>query len=211
MSIKAWSNLGACCLATLLLIGCGAQPVKKVVVVPKLAQKEVKLGPESPKAKEQYQLGIDAMKEENYEQAEAVFKQFSATFPKVAGPHVNMGIMRIRQAKFSEAEQVLKQALKRNKRHAVAHNLLGVAYREQGKFGDAKKAYQKAIAIAPKYDRPLLNLGILNDLYLQDLAKALDYYKRYQAMQDKPDKRVAGWIVDLSRRVGQDGKSSAGG
>ena len=210
MSTKLWSNLGACALVALLLAGC-VQPTKKVVAVPQLAKQEIDLGPESPKAKEQYKMGLDAMREENYEQALAVFKQFSTTFPKVAGPHVNLGIIFLRQEKFEDAEAAFGQALQLNAQHAVAHNLLGVAYREQGKFAEADKSYQKSIALDPKYDRPLLNLGILNDLYLQDLAKALDYYKRYQALQDEPDKRVEGWIVDLSRRVGQTGSPAAGG
>ena len=46
-----------------------------------------------------------------------------------------------------------------------------------------------------------MNLGILFDLYLQDLEQALAHYRRYQELMSEENEQVAGWIVDIERRL----------
>jgi Flp pilus assembly protein TadD len=84
---------------------------------------------------------------------------------------------------------------------AVAYNHLGVVLRQRGQFEQARQSYETAIRINAAYASAHLNLGILNDLYLQDLATALRHYQRYQVLTGDSDKQVAKWIIDLERRV----------
>ena len=56
------------------------------------------------------------------------------------------------------------------------------------------------IKIDSKYARAHLNLGILFDLYLQDLEKALQQYRKYQKLTSDENTQVAGWIIDIERR-----------
>ncbi len=83
---------------------------------------------------------------------------------------------------------------------ALALNQKGIEARRAGRFADAKAAYEEAIAADPKAAAPLLNLAILNDLYLADNAKALEFYERYLALANPPDATVAKWATELKNR-----------
>lgn len=120
----------------------------------------------------------------------------------LSGPLVNQGLIYLRQEKWGEALNVLDQALKINPQNPFAWNQRGVAFRAQGKFKDARAAYEKALAIDPQYAKAHFNLGVLADLYLQDLQLALLHYERYQSLQRKPDQAVGTWIADLRNRLG---------
>jgi tetratricopeptide (TPR) repeat protein len=82
----------------------------------------------------------------------------------------------------------------------LALNQKGIEARRAGKFADAKAAYEEAIAADPKAAAPLLNLAILNDLYLGDNAQALEYYERYLAQSAPADGTVTKWVAELKNR-----------
>lgn len=134
--------------------------------------------------------------------AMALLRQISQKQPQLSGPLVNQAVILLKQEKYAEAEKALRQALAINARNPFANNLLGVALREQGKFPEARAAYEAALAIDPDYAKAHFNLGVLADLYLQDLPLALGHYEKYQSLQSKPDPAVANWIVDLQKRTG---------
>ena len=79
-------------------------------------------------------------------------------------------------------------------------NQLGIAYRQQGEFAKARSAYESAIVLDPTYAAPVLNLGILNDLYLGNAARALELYNRYLALVPAGDATVTRWVADLKNR-----------
>ena len=78
-----------------------------------------------------------------------------------------------------------------------------MAYRQQGQFDKAREAYEKAIALVPDHATAMLNLGILNDLYLGDPARALELYERYLLLTPAGDATVSKWVVDLKNRKPQ--------
>jgi hypothetical protein len=45
-------------------------------------------------------------------------------------------------------------------------------------------------------------VGILYDIYMGKFTKASAHYQKYQGMLASPDRKVAGWIVDINRRAG---------
>jgi hypothetical protein len=46
----------------------------------------------------------------------------------------------------------------------------------------------------------VLNLGVLDDLYLGDSAHALELYTRYLALTPAGDPVVAKWVADVKNR-----------
>ncbi len=78
-----------------------------------------------------------------------------------------------------------------------------MAYRQKGQFDKAREAYEKAIALAPDHAIAMLNLGILNDLYLGDPNRALELYERYLLLTPAGDATVSKWVVDLKNRKPQ--------
>ncbi|UCE89659.1 MAG: tetratricopeptide repeat protein, partial [Pseudomonadota bacterium] len=87
-----------------------------------------------------------------------------------------------------------------NPDNAAAYNHLGIVHRQRGDFKKAQDAYRQALKIEPDYALAHRNLGILYDLYMGDLSRALKHYERYQALTGGDDRQVDKWIVDLKRR-----------
>lgn len=149
-----------------------------------------------------YGRALSLMQAGNDGDALTLMQGIATRAPQLAGPRLNQALILLRQEKYAEAEAAVRAALKVNAKSPYAQNLLGIALREQGKFAEAKAAYEAAIALDPGYAKAHFNLGVLLDLYQQDLPAALTHYERYQALQAKPDTAVANWIVDLQKRTG---------
>lgn len=150
---------------------------------------------------EQYADAITLMKDGKHDEALAILQAISAEIPDLSGPLVNQGVIFVHRAQWDDALTVLDNAIKANERNPYAWNLKGIVLREKGKFADARAAYERALALDPLYAKAHFNLGVLADLYLQDLAVALRHYEKYQALQTKPDQAVGNWITDLRNRL----------
>ena len=103
------------------------------------------------------------------------------------------------------AKQAFEQAIIIDNQDAVAFNNLAIIQRQNGEFKKALFNYYKAINAKPDYANAHLNLGILLDLYLQDLPKALEQYEIYQKLTANSDEKVKKWIVDIKRRIADAG------
>ncbi len=158
----------------------------------------------SEQAKRNFDAAIIALKGGNNSEAESLLKELTKEYPGFYSAPVNLGIVYYKTGRFSEAEGILKSVVKTDTQNLVAYNYLGIVYRQEGKFKEAENAYKKALVISPEYANAHLNLGILYDLYFLDRQKALDNYKRYQALAVKQngeeDKDVKKWIFDLKGR-----------
>ena len=125
----------------------------------------------------------------------------SKTAPEKPYIFTNLGLAYLKLNKPDLAEQAFDEAVSRDSKDAVAYNHLGILLRQQGKFENALEQYQRAIDIDQEYAGAYLNLGILFDIYLQDLEKALQQYEKFQSLATEEDAHVAGWIVDIQRRI----------
>lgn len=132
--------------------------------------------------------------------AQRGFRALAQAHPELGGPHANLGLIDRQAGKLTEAAAEFEQALRLNSKQPVYLNQLGITYRQLGQFAKAREAYQKATALDPNYAAPVLNLGILNDLYLGDGARALELYGRYLALTPGGDAVVAKWVADLKNR-----------
>ena len=122
--------------------------------------------------------------------------------PQLVAGHLNLGIAYARSEAFQQAEASLRRALELSPKHPAVHNELGIVLRRQGRFGEARESYERALDAAPDYHFARRNLAILCDLFLSDVACALEHYERYATAVPEDDK-VAIWIVDLRNRTGR--------
>ena len=144
---------------------------------------------------------LQLMKSGRNTDAELELKQLVAGYPQLTGPQLNLGLLYLRDSRLPEAEAAFKAALALTPSSAVAGNELGIVERKLGKFTEAEAAYQRTIAAEPNYAPAHLNLGVLYDLYLAQPQKALEEFERYIELAGE-NKQVAGWVVELRKRVG---------
>jgi len=167
-----------------------------VAAAPKTAEPEV---PVDPRAQAAFDTARRAMRAGRNDDAERQLKALAQSNPELGGVHANLGLLYRQAGKLPEAVTALEKAVQVSPRQAVFHNQLGIVYRQQGQFNKAREAYEKAIAIDAAYAAPVLNLGILNDLYLQDRKRALVLYDQYLVISGG-DAAVTKWVADLKNR-----------
>jgi len=149
-----------------------------------------------------FKLAIGHLNDDKLAQAQTVLKKMTQDYPQLAGPYANLGVVYSRQKNWQEAQLVLERGHEKNGRNIKILNQLGFVYRQLGKFEQAERSYLAAIKEAPANATAYKNLGILYDIYMGQFVQASEYYQKYQGMMDKPDRKVAGWIVDINRRAG---------
>jgi Flp pilus assembly protein TadD len=167
------------------------------IVVPS-AQAEPEL-PVDPRALAAFDTARRAMRAGRNDEAERQLKALASSNPELGGVNANLGLIYLQAGKLPEATAALEKAVQASPRQAVFHNQLGISYRRQGQFTKARDEYEKAIVLDASYASAVLNLGILNDLYLQDRKHALALYDQYLAMSGG-DAAVTKWVADLKNR-----------
>lgn len=156
--------------------------------------------PVSPAVQRAYDEARKAMRAGRPAEAERGLRAIVQSHPELGGPHANLGLLLRQAGRLPEAVAELEAAVHANPQQAVYFNQLGIAYRQQGQFAKAREAYERAIELDATYASPLLNLGILHDLYLGEGPRALALYDRYLALSPGGDAQVAKWVADLKNR-----------
>ena len=138
------------------------------------------------------------------------WQDLSSQYPQYPGIWTNLALNQYQLNSYEESLASLNKAQQINAEFCPAFKLKGMVQRELGQFNDAESSYLAAANCAPQDANIPYNLGILYDLYLGDLDKALVQYQKAQAMLSEPDETLAVWIPDLQRRTGAD-KADEGG
>jgi len=148
-----------------------------------------------------FERALTAIQASNFTEAEKLLKELTARDPGLSGPWVNLGSVYVALGDEASAIDAYKRAITANPDNCAAYTELGVISRRSGDFLSAEANYLACVSRVPNFREAYLNLGILYELYLGRLDDALNAYQTYQALSDAPDRRVAGWVSDLQRRI----------
>lgn len=153
-----------------------------------------------PEIREQFNDAIDLLNQEKYPEAIRLLKAVTGKTSKFTAPYVNLGIAYARTGEMKKAEENLQKALTINNQHPVANNELGLVYRKTGRYKEARKLYESLLNIYPNFLPARKNLGVLCDIYIQDLDCALEQYQEY-LKGITVDKKVKIWVADVKSRM----------
>ncbi len=177
-----------------LLPACSVLPATTPVTATEPAEQ-----PLAAELTEAYRAGLQLLQ---HDDARALdhWQQLADGWPEYPGVWVNLAIARYRSQDFSGSLESAGQALAIDSEFCPAFKIRGLAAREAGEFSLAEQSYLQALSCDPADANVHYNLGILYDLYLHDLQKALQQYQAAQQMQTEKDETLAMWIEDLQRR-----------
>jgi Flp pilus assembly protein TadD len=210
------SRRGGIALAVLAVSACHSAPVKRepapASVATKAGSDAVAVQPPAaeppPRALADFERAVALVRAGNQVQAEQEFQALAASYPRFAGPEINLGILYRKQGRLEQSEQALKAATALNGASAAAWNELGVTLRQRGEFPAAASAYAQAIAADANFAPAHRNLGVVLDLYLGDPERALTELERYQELSGE-EKPVSVWIAELRQRTAKKKPASA--
>jgi tetratricopeptide (TPR) repeat protein len=202
-----FTQLIAVMLALVVMGGCSSMSIPKLEgpksELPKLkspskvedkpATSSTSVQPESPI--------LILIKDQQLVAAETLLKSEIKRHPRQVGPRTNLGLLYANSDRKPEAEVILHDVVQRHPNACAAQVRLGQLYRESFRFVEAETAYLTCLQHDAAYPAALLNLGILYELYRGSFDLALSHYERYQLAITEPDRKVRGWIADLSRRL----------
>lgn len=180
----------------LLLSGCASVPTPPTASAKKPTS-SAKAKAEAKAEITMYALAMADIKTNKLNQARDLLTKLTDKHPELAGPWANLALVDIKAKDLTKAKQHVNKALKRDPAMPQAYNLLGYIDKQQGHINQAISDYQQAIAKKPDYALAHYNLALLYDVYLQDVPKAVQHYKRYLALSKTPDKRTAAWVKEL--------------
>lgn len=156
----------------------------------------------------QFASAQNAMRKQQWEEAENLLLKIIASNDKLSGAHLNLANVYAAQKQKDKAETSYQIAIAVNPKNLDAYNQFAIFKREAGNFAEAEKLYLQAINVWPFHAASHKNLAILYDLYMGKPEQALPHYEAYLQLVGE-DKQAASWIADLQRRLGIQAKPKA--
>ncbi|MHC4222229.1 MAG: tetratricopeptide repeat protein, partial [Planctomycetota bacterium] len=165
---------------TLWLSSCSQKVVKEEPPEPVIVEIQTETEPEIETSKiideHEYQQGIDALRARDFDKAKRLFGQFIQKNPSLSGAYLNLALIAYREEDYEKANRLVDQVIKLNPQQAPAYHLRAQLHLQNGKIKPAQQDYLKAIEIRPDYTNAHYNLALLYDIYLQELALAIEHY-----------------------------------
>jgi len=199
--IGAMYRLLSILIVSSFLAACATKPVE-VVNQPNTStsfviQDDIAVRPE---IKADFEKAVNLLQEKDYERGIRLMNRVSERSEKSIAPYINLGIAYRITGEMKLAEKSLNKALAINSIHPMVNNELGIVYRKTGRFSEARRIYERILERFTLFMPARKNLGILCDLYINDLSCARANYEIYNKA-DPGDKNVAMWLVDLRNRM----------
>jgi Flp pilus assembly protein TadD len=146
-----------------------------------------------------FKRGLDALNSAKYKVAVHSFRTITKKAPFQSPAYINLAIAHIRNGSDEQAEEPLKKALVLVAGHPLASHEYGLLLRRAGRFDEARAVYEVSLKRFPEYYPLRKNLGVLCDLYLNDLDCAASQYGMF--LEAQPDNaQVKLWLVELQGR-----------
>ena len=185
-------------LLTLLgLFACAGVEKKQSAEQTELSAEEIKKN----EMKESFTEALSYQKDEDYNEAEVIYKRLLVEDESLISPLINLGVIAVKQQDLKTAKEYFEKAIELDPNNERSLNYLGYIARDSGKFDEAEAFYRKVLENSPNNQLAVRNLGILLDLYRGRLEEALALYEQYQSLQPEPDPKVKDWIFDTKNRL----------
>ena len=186
---------------TLWLGSCSQKLVKEEPVEPVIVESQAEIESEIETFKiideHEYQQGIDALSTRDLDKAKRLFGQFIQKNPSLSGAYVNLALIAFREEDYEKANNLVDQAINLNPQQAPAYHSRAQLHLKNGEIKPARQDYLKAIELRPGYTNAHYNLALLYDVFLQELALAIEHYSIYLSLLDKEDQTTQEWINHL--------------
>lgn len=152
-------------------------------------------------ARTDYERALALLGQERYDEGIAILRGVVDGTPDATSPYIDLAIAYRRVGELALAEESLAAAALLSPDNPVVHNELGIVYRRTGRFDEARASYEQALAVYGDFHYARRNLAVLCDLYLSDLACALQHYRTYlESVGDDPEVEI--WVADIENRLG---------
>lgn len=179
-------------LLILTLFGCGATPSKQTD-----GEGREKIETLNEVDSALMNSALSAMRDEDYARAEKDLKILLTRRKNVAEPWVNYALCLYYQGKSDQLTSALRELETRFKDVPHAYNLQGLMAVKRGEFDVAESYYLKALKLDPEYANAWFNLAYLQDVYLQNIVKAVEHYDRYLKLRPD-DQETKAWRESLA-------------
>lgn len=181
-----WRSAFLMASITLLCVACGTTQTKPT-------GDSVDTLPEADR--QTFEKALHKMEQGAAVQAEPELARLAQSNP-VREVWLNLALAQYQQNNLEKAAGTVTTILQRWEDTVPAHNLAGLIAVQEGRFDLAKTHYMQALRINPNYSNALYNMALLLDVYLQDIANAVQYYELYLEVADQDeDTRI--WMEEL--------------
>jgi tetratricopeptide (TPR) repeat protein len=130
----------------------------------------------------------------------ATLRQAAERDPRDARVRAELGNVYFDAERFQDASRWYEESLKIEPNNVNASTDLGISYYYMNQPDRALAQFDKSLAIDPRHSKTLLNIGIVKAYAKDDLAGAVEAWKRVlEVAPNSSDAKVAGQALDAVR------------
>ncbi len=144
-----------------------------------------------------FEQGIAALSVRDFAAARRSFNELVRANPDLSGPYANLALIDYQQKKYERSFKQINKAIELNPLQAQSYHLRAQIQLQNGEIKQARNDYQKALELDPAYLNAHYNLALLYDIYLQEIALAIEHYSIYLSLLGEKDEIMQDWINHL--------------
>lgn len=180
----------------LLLAGCSSAPTTNRGIAQSTSKSSL-----DEKFRGDYASALKNLEAKEYTQASSGLNKIVASNPGFVDGWANLALAQLKTNDITQAKQSATNALQLEPQSATLENLLGLINVEDGAYKTAEKHYARALELNPNLANAYYNVALLNDIYYQNVPKAIQHYERYLALINNADPDTEAWVAELKRKL----------
>lgn len=133
------------------------------------------------------------------------YKEIESMDPSNPLLHYNIGILLYRSGEYEEALEHFDTAVAYGRKDVRTLSARAQVLLKLRRYEDALDAFEELKLMAPKDPLPYRNAGVIYEMYLGDMQKALDNYNAYIDMKGNDAGDVKVWVEVVKARLASGG------